>query len=338
MIRTYNEKTANDVWMEISRQFTEAADSKVQPSRVCSTREMLHVGISIQNPLQRWIVGRRPALNPAFAIAEVVWILMGRNDSAFLTYWNRQLPNYAGDGATFYGAYGERLRSRFKVDQLHAAFDTLRSNPASRQVVLEIWDPTTDLPSPDGEARSEDIPCNIVSLLKVRDGRLEWMQIMRSNDLFLGLPHNIVQFTTLQEVVAGWLDIGVGSYNHISDSLHVYERDIEKLQPYSSVSMARNSDSLAAPYEESMKFWTQLSSATDRLVAGSLTISDHKHILTEAEYPTSYHNFLRVLVAESLRRTEGLDEAEEVMTECINPALQQVWRLWVQRVSAGQRS
>ncbi len=48
---------------------------------------------------------------------------------------------------------------------------------------------------------------------------------MRSNDHFRGLPHNLIQFTTVQEVLAGWLGISLGSYHHYSDSLHVYESD-----------------------------------------------------------------------------------------------------------------
>lgn len=47
---------------------------------------------------------------------------------------------------------------------------------------------------------------------------------MRSNDVHRGLPYNVVQFTTLQEVMAGWLGLEVGGYHHWSDSLHLYRR------------------------------------------------------------------------------------------------------------------
>ena len=35
---------------------------------------------------------------------------------------------------------------------------------------------------------------------KVRQGKLEWSQIMRSNDVLLGMPYNFIQFTGLQEI------------------------------------------------------------------------------------------------------------------------------------------
>jgi len=127
-------------------------------------------------------------LNPAFAIAEIVWIMNGRHDSEFLNRWNSRLPLFAGAGPRYDGAYGHRLRRHFGIDQIQRVCDALSTDRASRQAVLQIWDARTDLPAPDGTAASADVPCNVSSLLKVRGGRLQWTQIMRSNDVFLGLP------------------------------------------------------------------------------------------------------------------------------------------------------
>jgi thymidylate synthase len=74
--------------------------------------------------------------------------------------------------------------------------------------------------------------------------------IMRSNDIFRGLPYNFVQFTTMQEIMAGWLSLKVGSYNHFSDSLHVYESDFGRLEAVQTVKMNKNTDSLVLPKAE----------------------------------------------------------------------------------------
>jgi thymidylate synthase len=160
----------------------------------------------------------------------LIWILNGRDDSAFLNRWNSKLPSFVGEGVKYDGAYGARLRNRFGVDQIRRVCDALSSNPGSRQAVLQIWDAASDLPLPDGLPASPDVPCNVCSLLKIRGGKLEWSQVLRSNDLFLGLPYNFIQFTFLQEILAGRLQVGVGNYCHFSDSLHVYERDIERFR------------------------------------------------------------------------------------------------------------
>ena len=205
MIQIFSGNTADDVWRQIALAFGASNGTAPQASRAGPTTEILHASISLANPRQRWVTSRRPAINPAFAIAEVVWIITGRRDAAFLTFFNRQYEKHAGAGPLYHGAYGWRLRQHLGLDQLARAYDALRHNPDSRQVVLQIWDAKADMPHEDGRPVFDDIPCNVVSLLKVRDGALEWMQVIRSNDVFKGVPHNFVQFTSLQEIMAGWL-------------------------------------------------------------------------------------------------------------------------------------
>jgi len=64
------------------------------------------------------------------------------------------------------GAYGYRLRKKFNIDQMDRAYRALAKNPDSRQIVLQIWDASDDLPAIDGIPLAADIPCNIVSILK----------------------------------------------------------------------------------------------------------------------------------------------------------------------------
>ena len=209
MFHAFEADTADETWRAIADEFRGGRVAG-QASRAGSTRELLHAAISISRPRERWISSRNPPINPAFAMAEIIWIVTGRNDSWFLSYFNRKFPEFVGDGPTLHGAYGYRLRRHLELDQLSRAYHTLASNPDSRQVVLQIWDGTVDLPHPDGHPRAQDIPCNVLSMLKVRENKLHWTQIVRSNDFFLGLPYNLIQFTTLQEIIAGWLEVEVG--------------------------------------------------------------------------------------------------------------------------------
>jgi thymidylate synthase len=55
---------------------------------------------------------------------------------------------------------------------------------------------------------------------------------MRSNDIYLGLPHDLFSFTMLQEIVALSLDLNLGSYTHIVGSLHLYKDNIDKLDTF----------------------------------------------------------------------------------------------------------
>jgi len=293
----------------------------------------MRAAIGITDPRQRWIVARTPALNPAFAIAEAVWIVAGRNDSAFLNYFNRSLPDFAGSGTTYHGAYGHRIRQHLAFDQLERAFQILRRAPESRQVVLQIWDGQADMPHASGQPRAADIPCNVLTLLKVRAGRLELTEIVRSNDVFRGLPYNIVQFTTLQEVLAGWLGVEVGHYAQLSDSLHVYDRDVKNIEEVNSERLLRNTDSLCLPKRESDRAIRTLAESIEAIIDSDASAGVVMRAFERARLPLPYSNLLRVLCADGLRRRGEAELAAGMMRNCTNPGLRQVWSRWTDRVS-----
>lgn len=305
----------------------------VQPSRAGDTHELLHVALEVTQPQERWVLSRRPAMNPAFGIAEAIWLLAGSNDAAVLNFWFPRLPEFAGSGATYQGAYGYRLRRHFGLDQLKQACEALSAAPESRQVVLQLWDVHTDLPTCDGSPRNADVPCNLMSLLKLRRGRLEWTQVMRSNDLHRGLPHNLVQFTILQEVIAGWLGAEVGTYCHWSDCLHIYRKDLAAFSCRPSVALPPNPDSLATDLEQGLllvkEMYRLLIVLTDpRLLEGELAA-----ILDKSFFPESYQNLLSLLCAEAARRRKWHEEAESSASRCSNPQLRAAWLEWYRRVA-----
>ncbi|MFF9564358.1 thymidylate synthase [Leifsonia sp. NPDC014704] len=295
--------------------------------------EILHAVMALPDPRQRWVASRTPPVNPAFALAEVVWIIQGRKDSAFVTPWNNQLTQYAGSGPEFYGAYGERLRSRFGFDQLDRAARVLRANPEQRQVVLQIWDARTDLPSDDGHSRATDIPCNTSSMLKVVDGRLEWLQVMRSNDLVRGLPYNFVQWTTIQEVLAGWLDLELGSYVHISDSLHVYDSDSSGFAPLGFEPPKTTSDLRLSLSESDAVFET-----LERAFLAISGCGSTEQVLSETRYdiPEPYVDWLNVVASERLRRLGDKQLALDVASRVGDAQLRSVTEAWHESKWGGQ--
>lgn len=331
MFRVFEGLTADEVWGKVAIAF-QNGEGIVQSSRAGQTREILHSAMSISDPTQRWVVSRQPPINVAFAIAEIVWILTGRNDSAFLNYFNRQLPKYAGHGNTYHGAYGYRFRHHFGIDQLERAYNALKAKPDSRQVVLQIWDGKSDLPDVSGKEASTDIPCNIVSILRVRDEKLEWMQILRSNDIYRGLPYNLVQFTTLQEVIAGWLGSKVGEYNQISNSLHVYEQDLEYISGPSSDQPAVNDDSLAFPKEESDEYFNELASNIETIIDEKVPANELVLMASKSNLPPSFRNMLAVLCAEGVRRRSQKGVLNDVMSECTNAVYNYLYKCWLLRL------
>ncbi len=331
-MNNFEGETADQIWQQVAKEVL-AQETGMQNSRLGGTKELLHASFHIKDPRERWIHSRKPSINPAFAIAEVVWILAGRNDANFINHWNPGLPEFAGKSDKYHGAYGYRIRKQFGLDQLQRAYDILKNNMDSRQVILQIWDPRVDLPDSNGKPVSPDIPCNICSMPKIRNGCLEWLQIMRSNDVYRGMPYNIIQFTTIQEVLAGWLEVDVGGYHQISDSLHVYERDMLELKISDSKESKRNTDSLALTKKEFDIVIDELSNIFDILIKKNITERNFLLTCDRANIPSSYRNLLIVAAVDSARRRGWNDCVDDLISKCTNPALSYAWGNWYSRVN-----
>lgn len=331
MFTCFNAETADAAWRLAAEALLKGSDVRTQDGRSGKAREILHCALAIQNPRARWVLSRKPAINPAFAIVESFWILAGRNDAKLVNFWNPALPRFAGATDCYPGAYGHRLRKHYELDQIEAAFKALSADPNGRQVMLQIWDPRTDAPLPDGTPAAADIPCNICALIKVRDGRLEWLQLLRSNDLFRGLPYNFVQFTILQEIMAGWLGLDLGSYNHVADSLHVYETDLDTLAIADNSLVETGDASLALPKREFERALTVFMDLLERLAAADLTCGEFDALCRAPDLPRSYHDLLLITAADSARRRGWQAEQQWAEDACAQPALRQAWAAWATR-------
>lgn len=329
--------TADEAWTTAAQRLLGNVAVTRTDSRLGISREMSHCVLSLANPRHRWVYSRSPAINPAFAIAEVIWILSGSRESRLLNFWNRQLPQFAGDGDVYHGAYGYRLRSHFGKDQLEGAYRTLRHNPSSRQVVLQMWDPVVDAPTENGEPANADVPCNVGAFLKIRNGRLDWTQVVRSNDIYRGLPYNLVQFTCLQEVVAGWLGVEMGTYTHMCDSLHLYESDAEtmSIEAHYAVPIDKKCrHSLALGKDDFDVVLAKLVHTLNRLSAEDLEREEFEDLRRAPDVPESYKNYIAVLAAEAARRRRWVSLDQKLLRDCTDPYLQVVWDRWMQRVSS----
>ena len=73
--------------------------------------------------------------------------------------------------------------------------------------------------------------CNLTMTFKIRDNRLNMTVFNRSNDIHWGLfGANLCQFSTIQETLLSFLqahykDLKIGTYTHVTDSLHTYTKD-----------------------------------------------------------------------------------------------------------------
>lgn len=183
-----------------------------------ATLELGFAALTLNVPGQRLaaIYGRQ--LNPFLMLAEVLWILAGRDDVGFVRRFSGGIAQYAPSGGeVFPDAYGPRLRRGSGVDQVAAVVDVLRRDRDSRRALMSFWAPAIDS-APDAHS----VPCNIALDFKLRDDGLRLTVFNRSNDVHIGLLFNLVQFGLIAEVVAAQLGVTVVRQTHVTTSLHVY--------------------------------------------------------------------------------------------------------------------
>jgi thymidylate synthase len=206
--------SANELYAAVCREVL-AHGHRAAP-RGLTTTEVLGARLRLTEPRRRFVcVPPARVLNPAFAVAEALWVLSGSDDPWIFTY-NRALQRYADDGR-LQGAYGPRIRRwHDEIDQLDHVRRLLSRDPDSRQAVIQIYDPQRDTRG------HRDVPCTLHYRFFVRRGRLEMHTTMRSNDVWLGLPYDLFTATVLHELMADWLGTELGTYHHSVDSLHLY--------------------------------------------------------------------------------------------------------------------
>ena len=232
--RTY--LTVNDALPDLARHVLNGEElGSRKGERVL---ERLHQQITLAEPWDRYPrLGLRRASLPA-QIAETMWILAGRNDVEWLSYYLPRAAEFSDDGETWRGGYGPRIRrygdpmlpERLHLDQLAAVVRELRESPTSRRAVIGIWDASMDARR-ENEGPWKDVPCNDIISFQSRLGELHAHVFVRSNDLMWGWSGiNAFEWSVLQEVIAGILGIEVGTLTFSISSLHAYDRHWEKLR------------------------------------------------------------------------------------------------------------
>lgn len=162
-------------------------------------------------------------LSPCYLLGEWLWYFMGRNDVDFISAFGSMWRRLSDDGKTNNSAYGYIMQYKFGFNQIDKIIELLRKDPSSRRAVININTPNKRV------IETKDEPCTIALQFLIRNGRLNLTAMMRSNDIYLGFPYDVAFFTELQKYIADQLGIGYGTYTHFATSLHVYDRDVDKI-------------------------------------------------------------------------------------------------------------
>jgi thymidylate synthase len=207
--------TLDDVLLDLYPALLERYNETVVATRG-ETAELIGVLIEIKRPRAR--LSRSETRGKLYSsLGELVWYLSRGNSLDFIEKYVSRYKEESQDAVTVYGGYGPRLFGQRGNDQVRNVIELLRGRPTSRRAVIQIFN------AEDIAATHIEIPCTTTFQFFVRNEYLDMVTTMRSNDAYLGLPHDVFCFTMLQEIIARSLGRQMGVYRHFAGSLHLYK-------------------------------------------------------------------------------------------------------------------
>ncbi len=158
---------------------------------------------------------------PKSAAAETAWYVHGEQK---ITWMRRHAPLWdkfvEADGETIKAAYGYRWRHHFGRDQIALAIDALRRDSTDRRVYISAWDPRED---GLGALGQRNVPCPTNFNLFILDGELHSALYLRSSDVLVGLPYDVMGHAYLMDAIATTLDVSVGVMHVTLGHAHLYD-------------------------------------------------------------------------------------------------------------------
>ena len=167
---------------------------------------------------------------PAGVLGELAAFVRGAEDLATFekygcNYWkdnaanwlpNKGLPESEWHVGRIYGAVWRDLNG---VDQLANVIENIKEDPYSRRHVVSAWDGVCDGALP---------PCHIMFQFYVRQGFLHCHVYMRSVDLCVGLPSDILLYGVLMSLAAKDTGLKPATLTFSFGDAHVYKNHIEQ--------------------------------------------------------------------------------------------------------------
>ena len=188
--------------------------------------EFLNAVTIIEDPTRCILKSNIRKLPMRYMIGELLWYLSGNPTLDAIHLYTSAWDRMSDDGVQVNSNYGNRMRyARDEFDgdtfnQVEMVEQMLRRDPASRQAVIHIKQPRNLIKHP-----TKDVNCTICLQFFIREEKLYLTTYMRSNDLWMGFPNDVFQFTAIQIYLAMRLGCNLGTYTHIAGSLHLYQRD-----------------------------------------------------------------------------------------------------------------
>ena len=189
-------------------------------------KEITNTIIEIGNPLNNLFLNATRNSPLKYIAAELFWYFSGSNTTEYISKYATMWDSLKNTDGTVNSAYGYLLfkeRNAHGLTQYQWVIESLKRDKDSRQAFMHFNNPSHQF------FENKDQVCTLNGVFQIRKDMLNLTITMRSNDVILGFPADFAFFSVLQQQLHRHLlkyypNLKIGSYTHISNSMHVYEK------------------------------------------------------------------------------------------------------------------
>lgn len=190
-------------------------------------KEITNVVVEISNPCNNLFVNYKRQSPIKYICAEILWYFSGSNTIEFISKYASMWEKLQNADKTVNSAYGYLLFNEKNIHgftQYQWALESLKRDKDTRQAFLHFNNSSHQF------FENKDQVCTLSGIFQIRDNCLNFTVNMRSNDAILGFMTDFAFFNILHQQMHRHLtkyypELKMGSYTHISNSMHLYERN-----------------------------------------------------------------------------------------------------------------
>jgi len=220
-------RTADEAWLQTVRE-VKWHGLPVGPQRSTGAKGRLSfevIGHQLCFDMRYPVVTCKPNTSWVYMAAEPIWVMSGSNKLNFSPEIARIQTPYSDNGVSLHGAYGPWYRM-----QKGHVIDRLDGDRNTRQAVMHFWRKNPPY--------MKDIACTVSAQWLIRDDEIHSIFTMRSSDVGMGLPYDMLTFACMTADIASSLKepVELGECLVNAGSRHVYEDqwdtlDVDEMMP-----------------------------------------------------------------------------------------------------------
>jgi len=224
-MRVYYGPNIVTVFEDMLEDLWEDPDHVASP-RGMEVKEIRDCSMQVDDPMINIYANKHRSSPLKYIAAELCCYFAGTNNPTYIEQYASLWKSLHNPDGTVNSLYGNLLfveKNEYGFTQYQWVIESLKKDKDSRQAFMHFNKPHHQF------LENKDQVCTLQALFHIRDNELHMTLTMRSNDVIFGFMtdwafFSILQYHVFLHMKKYYPELKMGTYTHISHSMHLYER------------------------------------------------------------------------------------------------------------------